>query len=311
MGAKQARVKVIILIILSVVFVSYLGYIIYLHKSIKEIQSQNLVVMDQMRMLYELEKNIEFSSDTNLGEENNILNGDLYCVKETAHFKIYSHNKEICSDIANYIEEIYSRILDDLRYNIRSSKKIGIYIFKDENEYRSKIRQPMWSMGRAIYNKNSFYSFEGVNLSALIPHELTHLLFYHFMGRHYDSISMRWLSEGLATYEESKFSKSDLINNLEREIFYLKEGECYSFRELIDATALKGKKIALIGLWYAQSYSMVEFMINHLGREKFNRFCLSLKNNNDIEKALLKAYGNKFKDLEDFQKKWFNYIKNK
>lgn len=309
MKSKRERVQVLSLVVLSTILLVYVGYILYLNTRIKDLQTQNLEVMDQMRQLYELQKHVEFfNDDSNQGDISPDANGGSYCLKETEHFKVYARNEEICNDISSVIEEVYHRIIEDLQYNIKPTKKIKIYIFKDNEEYRYKIRQPMWSVGRVIYNKNSFYSYEGVNLAGLVPHEITHLLLYNFMDRQYEPISMRWLSEGLATYEESKIIQSSLVNSLRRKRVLLKEGKYFNLPELIKADELKTRDAAMIGLWYAQSFSIVEFMITQLGRERFNEFCLNIKKYNDVEKALMITYGSKFETLDDFQKQWLKYL---
>ena len=312
MRSRKERVQVLSLVILISILLVYLSYIVYLNYRIKEIQTQNLEIMDQMRVLYELEKHVEFNVDSNYGDSGGgEPNEDSYCFTETKHFKIYAHSNEICNNLENTIEDTYSKIFEDLRYKVEPTKKIKIYIFKDEEEYRSKIRQPMWSVGRAIYNKNGFYSFEGVPLTGLIPHEITHLLLYNFMERKYEPENMRWLSEGLATYEESKVAKSSLIISLEQRIQTLKKGTYIAMEDLIKADVLKTRNGGMINLWYAQSMSTVAYMINVLGRDTFNRFCLNMKKEDNVEKALLETYTGKFKNQADFQAQWLKYIKSR
>lgn len=309
MKSKRERVQVLSLVVLSSILLVYVGYILYLNTRIKDLQTQNIEVMDQMRQLYELQKHVEFyNDDSNQGDISTDANGGSYCLKETDHFQVYARNEEVCNDISSVIEDVYHRIIEDLQYNIKPAKKIKIYIFKDKEEYRYKIRQPMWSVGRVIYSKNSFYSYEGVNLAGLVPHEITHLLLYNFMGRQYEPVSMRWLSEGLAMYEESKIVQSSLVNSLRRKRGLLKEGKYFNMPELIKADVLKTGDAEMIDLWYAQSYSIVEFMITQLGRGRFNDFCLNIKKYSDVEKALIVTYGSKFETLEYFQKKWLKYI---
>ncbi|MDD5132062.1 MAG: peptidase MA family metallohydrolase [bacterium] len=309
MNLKKERVQILALIILSSILLTYIGYIIFLNTRIKVLQTQNQEVMDHMRLLYELQKHVEFfNEDSNQGVLDQDTNGDSYCSAETENFKIYAHTEEVCASIAEGIESTYQKIIEDLRYEIKPAKKIKIYIFKDKEEYQNKIRQPMWSVGRVIYNKNSFYSYEGVNLAGLIPHEITHLLLYNFMDRQYEPVSMRWLSEGLAMYEESKIVQSSLVSILRGKLELLKKGRQFSMQDLLLAEVLKTRQADLINLWYAQSFSMVEFMITQLGKDNFNRFCLSLRESNDVEKALKNTYGDKFNTLDDFQKQWEKYI---
>ena len=309
MRSRKERVQILLLIVLVSILLVYIGHIIYLNSRIQEMQSQNMEVMDQMRVLYELEKHAEFNVDSNFGQDAPEISEINYYNQETDHFKIYAHNSKVCDDIASSIENVYDKIIEDLDFKSQPNRKIKIYIFSNEDEYRAKIRQPMWSVGLAIYNKNSFYSFEGVNLTGLIPHEITHLLLYSYMGRKYDPLTMRWLSEGLATYEESKVVNSSLINSLEKRMSILKQGRYFPIRELIKADILKKGSTALIDLWYAQSLSTIEFMIHKLGRAKFNRFCLNMRKEDDVERALLDTYKNQFKNIDDFQDQWYRYIK--
>jgi hypothetical protein len=309
MKPRKERIQMLMLIVLSAILLTYVGYIAYLHARIKVLQTQNVEVMDHMRLLYELQKHVEFyNEDSNQGSLDQGTNGDSYCSTETDNFKIYAHSEEICASVAEGIEATYEKIIEDLRYTIKPTKKIKIYIFKDKEEYRYKIRQPMWSVGRVIYNRNSFYSYEGVNLEGLIPHEITHLLLYNFMERQYEPVSMRWLTEGLAMYEESKIVQSSLVAILRGKIELLKKGRQFSMQDLIMAEVLKTRNAELINLWYAQSFSMIEFMVTRLGKEKFNEFCLNVKEYNDVEKALRNTYGDKFNTLDDFQKQWMKYI---
>jgi hypothetical protein len=311
MRSRKERIQVLSLVILLSILLVYIGYIVYLNTRIKEIQNQNSEIMDQMRILYELEKHVEFNVDSNYGNSEPQETNGSYCMTETRHFKIYARNNEICESMGLSIEDTYNKIFEDLHYAVEPTKKIKIYIFKNEEEYRSKIRQPMWSVGRAIYNKNGFYSFEGVNLTGLIPHEITHLLLYNFMERQYEPDNMRWLSEGLATYEESKVTRSSLIEGLEKRMNMMKKGTFFTFEDLIKADVLKDRNASLINLWYAQSLSTVEYMIDALGRDKFNRFCLNMKKEDNVEKALIDTYKGKFTSLKDFQSQWFKYIKSR
>lgn len=311
MKSKKERVQTLSLVVLSTILLIYVAYILYLNTRIKDLQTQNIEVMDQMRLLYELQKHVEFyNDDSNQGNISPDANNGSYCLTETEHFKVYARNEEICNDISKGIEENYRRIIEDLQYNIKPTKKIKVYIFKDKEEYRYKIRQPMWSVGRVIYNKNSFYSYEGVNLTGLVPHEITHLLLYNFMDRQYEPVSMRWLSEGLAMYEESKIVQSSLVNKLRKKRELLITGKYFNMQELIKADMLKTHDSTLIDLWYAQSFSIIEFMITQLGREKFNDFCLNIKKYNNVERALISTYGNRFENIDDFQKQWLKYLKS-
>lgn len=341
---KRNSTKLIVLLLLSSVLIFYVFYISYLFKRIREIDDHNTNVMDQMRILYELKNDFESSNDSNIINNNSsldisiypvrksstiyggvlfqesyvfqkergespILSNGVYCSRETKHFNIYARNEEICDEIADMIERTLNSLLMDLKYNILINKKIKIFIFKDRDEYSSKIRQSGWSVGKVIYGKNSFYSYEGVNLEGLIHHELTHLLFYHFLKRQYIPENMRWLSEGLATYEESRFVRSKLIVLMENQLSLLKKEDFLSIEDIIMAEALTHDNKYNIHRWFAQSLSIVTFLIERYGRERFNILCQSYSKTGNFDDALANSYGMLFKGSGDLTKQWHDYLK--
>lgn len=302
------RKKLLVLFLLSSVLILYILYILNLFKGIREIDDYNATVMDQMRILYELKNDFESSDDSNLINNNGSVDTSIYCNRETEHFSIYARDKEICEEIADMIEQTLIDILNDLKYNILINKKIKVFIFKNREEYSSKIRHAGWSVGKVIYGKNSFYSYEGVNIAGLIHHELTHLLFYHFLGRQYIPENMRWLSEGLATYEESRFVKSKLIILMENQLSQFKQANFLSIENLIRAEALSYDNKYNIHSWFAQSLSTVGFLIERYGRERFNNLCLSYSKTTNFDESLADSYGTIFKGSGDLTRQWHDYV---
>lgn len=304
----KKRYKIVILSVLSIILFFYVIYIIFLVKRIKDIDEQNAFVMDQMRILYELKNDFEANEDSDMVDGEVAMDATAYYSQETEHFSIHTTKKETSKDISIMVEDIFLNLCSDLRYNPSLAKKIKIFIFGNREEYASKIRHAGWSVGKVIYGKNSFYSYEYVNLKGLVYHELTHLLFYHFLKRNYIPEQMRWLSEGLAMYEESRFVKSKLVAILESQVNILKEGKLLSMEDLIRAEALNGNNKFKINTWYAQSYSLVKFMIETQGREKFNAVCLSFSKNNDFNASLKNVYGSSIKDVNDLHSKWIVHL---
>ena len=60
-------------------------------------------------------------------------------------------------------------------------------------------------------------------------------------------------------------------------------------------------------LFYAESASIVYYIISELGEYKFVRFCRALKDRRSFQEALQDVYV-RFKDLDDLNRAWLNYL---
>lgn len=312
---EKIKVQRKILVILLVILLIYIVKIIYFNIKIIIIEKQNLAITEDMRLLYELQKNFDKNGDANFvsGEEEIKINkGHKYCLVETRHFRIYTHSYLICEKFAKIVEEIFEKIRLDLPFlgaHLTSQdKKINIYIFKDESEYRYKIRQPMWSTARVIYAKNSFYSYEQAPLKGVFPHEITHLLFYNFMEKKYDPLTMRWLSEGLAVYEEAKQYRGFIDKNLKRNIEDIKQGKYFHILDFFKAEILETKNKEKILLWYAQAWSISSFLIDEISRDKFYEFCIYLRKTGNIKQAFFNIYKGIFNSPKELEEKWLKFV---
>ena len=64
-----------------------------------------------------------------------------------------------------------------------------------------------------------------------------------------------------------------------------------------------------VGLFYAHSASIVKFMIDEHGKNKFVRFCRKLKDGKPFDWALDEIYV-RFKDTERLNNAWIKYLEN-
>jgi hypothetical protein len=110
-----------------------------------------------------------------------------------------------------------------------------------------------------------------------------------------------WLEEGVATYQEKKnyFLKSELAARIN-------QGKFIGLDELTrtDVSLLEDKEG--VSLFYNESYSLVRYLIDAFGKDKFVLFCQNLRDKRDLSRALVSAYS--FKDLRDFEDSWKKYI---
>lgn len=307
----NVRPRVVLLAILFSVIVLALSYFSYLQRHNQYMYRLNIEAERMSRLVYEMTRDKEKSSGIErLIEQNDFVH------YETKHFDIYCQNEELAQYLKNNIERIYESITNALGYTsvdleYRMGERINVVIFKDVKTYREKTESPFhWSIGNAVYLTNSFYSYEGPHLKGLIPHELTHLLFYRFLKGSYDLGAMRWLSEGVAMYGESSVYNTFVNKVLTPRLDMARIGEHISIRELIKAKDLQQEDLKRVHLWYAECLSIVTFLIEQEGKEKFKEFALVFSKDRNINDALEKVYPEEFHNIYKLEAKWLRYLKD-
>ncbi|MCS5666361.1 MAG: peptidase MA family metallohydrolase, partial [Dehalococcoidia bacterium] len=120
--------------------------------------------------------------------------------------------------------------------------------------------------------------FLGLGMArGLIVHESAHLLFDQAIGAT-ALPAPSWLDEGFASYMDPSvkvFSGGSLSSRTN------------SLRAMNTVTGTPHA----IGTFYQKSLSVVAFMIDEFGEEKFQRFIGQLSNGNTVDVSLLSAYG--------------------
>ena len=126
-----------------------------------------------------------------------------------------------------------------------------------------------------------------------LAHELTHLVIYQMTFNPYNSLPT-WLDEGLAMHSEGEL-RSDLKSALERAI---SQDKLFSVRSLCSVFPAATEEARLC---YAESYSLVEFLLQKFGRDKMLKLLLTFKEGTTYDEALLKVYGF---DLDGLDRLW-------
>jgi hypothetical protein len=117
-----------------------------------------------------------------------------------------------------------------------------------------------------------------------VIHELTHLILHHFAGRTflYEGIPA-WLNEGLAVYMQSS-AGTDYSSAITTAI---RRNQVFPLRQIFSQTG----DASQVSLFYGQSWSMVKYLIEQHGREKFINFLTKFRDGVRFEDALLQVYG--------------------
>ena len=173
---------------------------------------------------------------------------------------------------------------------------VDMYIYADTEDMKNAVLyEPSWTGGQAfpassvvIIGINSEQVEWGKKTEA---HELTHLLVGHLTFSCLGSIPT-WLNEGIAVYGEGGPDDSTKA----RLQSAIKDDTVISVRALSGGFSEHPDKADLS---YAQSYSLVDYLVSKFGRDKMLKLFGNLRDGIKIEDALLDAYGFDLDGLED------------
>ncbi|HAZ08343.1 MAG TPA: hypothetical protein DCZ01_07465 [Elusimicrobia bacterium] len=220
---------------------------------------------------------------------------------QALHFAVKAYGVDAVRSAADRAEEAYNRIMTDT--GLYSFKPRGLYqcvVYGTQDEYRKKTGQPDWSAGVAV--GNALYTFLSPKLEGVLSHEMTHLIWFEFMGGRLVQ-EQRWVNEGLAVYEESKAldpqGRSERFSSL-HQLLRSQPIPMEQMMRLVPAT----ERAYDVSLWYAQAESMVRFMIQRGGRIGFSQFLLALRDGKDFDRATAEGFPGQWRALADFEMEW-------
>jgi len=167
-------------------------------------------------------------------------------------------------------------------------RPIKIYIYASTSDLQGAMIFPQEWTGGAAFTAFSTIAI-GIPPSELdwgkraLVHELTHLVVHQATFSPYGQLPV-WLDEGLATYNEGAL---DLVfrSSLEEAIL---EDELISVRSLCSPFSAETEKARLS---YAQSYSLVEYLLDNYGQDRMLELLTILKQGSTYDEALTEVYG--------------------
>ena len=226
-------------------------------------------------------------------------------IKKSKHFVIYYKGDifpEYIGRIIKEAEDYYDSITDYLgfkRFNYWTwDNRCKLYLFKDPEEYNKHVGTVAWSRGHVnvIKKEISTYLWQEEFFDIILPHEMAHIIFREFIG--FDKKLPLWLDEGVACSQERGNEERLLIAK-----FMIKLKLYTPFEELSNVNT---PELIMPFLFYSQAASILDFLLQEFGRERFVNFCRRLRDETDWQESLLSVYnaGN-LKELED---KWGYYL---
>jgi hypothetical protein len=208
----------------------------------------------------------------------------------------YEGSDSFARELMDACEEGLARLTQDI--GTYPERPIKIYIYASTSDLQgAMIYSQEWTGGVA------FADFGIVAISIppseldwgkrALVHELTHLVVHEATFSPYGQLPL-WLDEGLAMYNEGELDPG--------------------FRSCLDEAALEGKLISVRSLCspfsaysekarlsYAQSYSLVEYLLDNYGQDKMLDLLALLKQGSTYDEALTEVYDF---DIDGLDARW-------
>lgn len=235
------------------------------------------------------------------------------------HFIVYydpSLSYSAPKDVLRKAEMYYDSIAREIGYSRYSrfwawDSRVKIYLYKDKESFLQETGLPSWTKGAArVHRLNlkrkdivTYWQEEGF-LDGTLPHEIGHLILKDFIGPGVD-IPI-WFEEGVAQlFEVNKRAKVN--QNL---LAVIVANKNFSLEGLTRFNVRRQKDPFLISVFYLQSLSTVDYLIDKFGSLKFADLCLQIKDGKSFSQALYSVYHPYLDSIGDLEKKWLRYVTN-
>ena len=229
---------------------------------------------------------------------------DGWNTKKSKHFIIYYKDapRDYVSKVAGYAERFYRSITDYLgfrRFKFWTwDKRCRIYLYPSREEYLFSTGAASWSRGGVHVIRKEIITHEGKEqfLDYVLPHEMGHIIFREVVG--YDKKLPLWIDEAVAVLQEK--DRNRYLKVAKKIVEYGK------YLPLEKLSQVKNYKKIEPLIFYSQSASIIDFLLEEYGRGRFISFCRSLRDGDHWQEALLHTY--RFSNLEHLQQAWLTSI---
>lgn len=189
----------------------------------------------------------------------------------------------------------------ELNTGAKLLRAVKLYIYDPRDLLGAMIYPQEWTGGVAFTR----YGTIAIGISPgniawgkrAIAHELTHLVIHQLTFNAYDGLPT-WLDEGLAANTEGELNPG----------YARSLNEAIKTRELIPIRSLASpfsSETNLALLSYAQSYSIVKFMIDEYGQNSILELLNTFQQGTSYDEALLEVYGF---DMGELERQWLSSL---
>ena len=214
----------------------------------------------------------------------------------------YEGDESFAQELMNACEGGLAGLTEDI--GTYPGRPIKIYVYASVEDLQGSMIFPQEWTGGAAFTEFSIIAIS-IPPSRLdwgrraLVHELTHLVVHQATFSPYAELPT-WLDEGLAMYNEGELDPY-LSPYLQRAIF---EDKLISVRSLCSPFSAEPEKAYLS---YAQSYRLVEYLLDNYGQGKMLNLLTLLKQGNTYDEALAEVYGF---DIDGLDAGWRGTLSN-
>lgn len=213
----------------------------------------------------------------------------------------YKGSQSFAEELMAACQQALERLAEDT--GVYLEKPINLYIYASTEDLRGAMIFPQEWTGGVAFTEYGIIAI-GVPLSELdwgkraLAHELGHTVTHQLTFSPYGAVLPTWLDEGLAMHAEGE-PDSYLQSWLKKAI---SQQKLISVRSLSSPFSAKPEEAYIS---YAESQSLVEFLIQNHGKDKMLRLLKLMKEGNSCDEALTEVYGF---DQDGLDKLWREYI---
>ncbi len=212
----------------------------------------------------------------------------------------YEGGWSFAEELMSAAQQALARLAEDTGAHLK--KPVKMYIYANSRDLQGAMIFPQEWTGGVAFTRHGIIAIgiDPHNLSwgkRSIAHELTHLVIHQMTFNPYIDLPT-WLNEGLAMYTEGTL-EAGFVDYLTRAI---DKNSLISVRSLSSPFSAYAEESYLS---YAQSYSLVEFLITSYGQGKMLELLTTFSEGSSYDGALEKVYGF---DMDGLDTLWQDYV---
>lgn len=205
---------------------------------------------------------------------------------DTLSFFWYSGDTSFAQALLSSGQNGLRRLYEDT--GVRLEQPIKLYIYASSRDLQGAMIAPREWTGGSAYPEYGVIVL-GISTGQLewgrraVVHELGHMVVNQLTFGPYEATMPTWLNEGMAMYAEGGIDTAQEAN-LQR---LVAAGKTISLRSLSSPFSALPAEAALS---YAQSYSVVNFLVKNYGKEKLVKLFSAFKTGATADGALMDVY---------------------
>jgi len=192
----------------------------------------------------------------------------------------YQGDESFAQELMDAAQEALQRLASDTGVSLEQA--VSVYIYASSQDLLGALVFPYEWTGGVAFPDYGIIALGMPDLSTL-RHELAHLVIYQAVFGLYGDLPV-WLDEGLAVYTEGEL-RSDLRSRLDEAI---SNDTLFSVRSLCSSFTTDPDEARLS---YAESYSLVVFLLDNYGQDKMLQLLEVFKEGSGYDDALIQVYG--------------------